>query len=79
MATHHIEHDNSATNAILVVLLVVAALIFGYLLFRNGIPGAGPTGGSINVELPNTIGGGTGAGTGGDAGGNSGGNTGGGQ
>lgn len=51
------EHDtNAGTNAILGVLLVVVALILGFIIFRNGL-GAAPEapGGSINIQTPGIL------------------------
>lgn len=51
------QEDQTGTNALLIVLVVLAVLLLGFFLFRNGFALTQPqsNGGSINVELPGNL------------------------
>lgn len=56
MAQEVMHHHDSATGSMIAFVLIVAALILGYVLFRNGAfdgaGGTGSTGNTINIDVP---------------------------
>jgi len=53
MAEHIVhEHSNSGLNALIAALIVLAVVILGVFLFRNGFPTGGTRDANIRVELP---------------------------
>lgn len=53
MAEHIVhEHSNSGVNTLITALVVLAVIILGVFLFRNGFPTGGEKNANIRVELP---------------------------
>lgn len=52
MAEHIVHEQNSGTNTLIAIVLVLAIVILGVFLFRNGIGNFPSRNATIKVELP---------------------------